>query len=57
MKTMILLKNKNYKVFFNRGDLEKAKKFRKENPKLKYARITKILQAYPSSIELGKIYF
>ena len=42
--------------FDGRPGIEVLTQIRKYNPKFKYARIKDVIQAYPSKIELGKIY-
>ena len=56
MNKLLALYNKNYVVFYKADQREDAIKHRKQNPKLKYARIVEALQGYPSLIEIGKIY-
>ena len=56
MLTMLSLTNKKYIAFFKLGDEEKAEEMRKKNPKMKHARITRIIQANPSIIVLEQVY-
>ena len=58
MKSMLAIRNKSSGmiVFFPPDAIAEAKAFRKNNPELKYARIIPIIQAYPSQIEMRKIY-
>jgi hypothetical protein len=56
MRKMIMVKNRRYKAFFNLSEKEKAEELRKSDIRMKYARITEILQAFPSKIKQGEIY-
>lgn len=56
MLTMVSLMNRKYIVFFKKGEEEKARQFREDNPEMKYARIDEIIQARPSVIIMGHIY-
>lgn len=56
MKVMLVLWNKDYAVFFEKGQEEEAKKFRESHPQMKYARIIEHIQMLPSQIRVGKIY-
>lgn len=56
MLTMVSLMNKNYIAFFKKGDEEKAVEMRKNDPRMKYARIEEILQATPGVIVVAQVY-
>ncbi len=56
MKNMLILSNSRYCAFFGLNDKSEAIKLRKSDSRMKYARIYSIIQAYPSKIQIGKVY-
>ena len=56
MRTMIVVSNRNFVTFYETDQKDDAINARKDDPRLKYARITEALQARPSEVEIGKVY-
>lgn len=56
MINQIVMKNSKFEVYGKPSDLKRFKRWRRDNPQFKFARIKEILQARPDLVTLYRVY-
>ena len=56
MQSQIVMRNSRFEMFGKPSDLERFKRWRKDNQQFKFSRIRKIIQARPDLVTLYRVY-